>query len=185
MSTIATYHQALVTRVQTTLGSGVRVEPFAGRFTSKSLDSHLLRPPGVKIGVVGIAGTEALATGRVIVNTQFLAAIVTSDVPGKNRDAGALELIEAVLHAVRRQQPGTPGVESERPKNFRADNLYNAELEERGVALWGLAFQVPIICGVDDPIDVAPWFGEITEINNGTATGHIGDHVEIPVEVYP
>lgn len=118
---------------------GVKVEPHGGRFDLQALKSVATRTPAVFVACLGMSGVEEKGS-EISADVAWAAFVVTGDKPGKPRDESALALAHALVTHIPGNRWGLDESES-RPAQIRADNLYSADLDKHGVAMWAIGWR--------------------------------------------
>lgn len=138
----------LLTAIVTQLGAldGVRsCEAFGGRFDLAALQRFGVNAPGIRVAVLRINSIEWVDTGEFDAVVEIGAFVATRDEPGKPRDAAVLLLVQRVLERAHAERWALARVQSARPA--RAENIYSAEMQRIGLALWGVTWTSKVRMG--------------------------------------
>ncbi|WP_051182942.1 phage protein Gp37 [Desulfocurvibacter africanus] len=117
----------------------VQVEPHAGRFDLDELKRAATRTPAVFVACLGFSDVEEKGH-EISAEVAWAAFVVTGDKPGNPRHVSSL----ALVHALGTHIPGNRwGLEESEgiPEQIRADNLYSAQLDKHGVAMWAIGWR--------------------------------------------
>jgi len=119
-------------------GQAVAVTEHAGRFDYEELQRVATRAPAVLVAALGASGLE-LTSNEVAGACQVAAVIVCKDLARLPRDVAALALVQALAGIV----PGNcwGGAADKAPEDIRADNLFSAQIDKSGVAMWGVGWR--------------------------------------------
>lgn len=157
---------AIVASLSTALGQPVDVETHPGRFNAQELRRYSKKAPVVLVAAMSVPTFEdEPRPGQAVV--QWAAFVVTKDAPGNSRDAQAITLSEAVMQHIRRNDWGNSDVS--KPERVNAENLYSAEIDKVGVAMWAVSWRQKVAM---QPVkDVS----ELADFALYSATHEIGD----------
>ena len=137
--TLADLRAAIIADLQTRLSQNVKVEGHGGRFSADELQRYGAKAPTVLVAILGLG--ELTASGSTVdASVACAALVVTSDRPSLPRDLGALAIVTTLAPAL----PGNAfALDVSGATNVRADNLYSAQVDKLGVALWALTWRQP------------------------------------------
>lgn len=185
MSRILAYRDAVIEHLKQALGSPYTIEPHLGRFTEQSLEQSLTRAPAIYVAALGIARINPIATGQFWADTQMLATTIVKDTGQSRRDAGSIDIVEKVMTAIHRAQPGASlAFELNGPTEMNAANLTNPGLEETGVALWAVTWRAEIMLGEADEFQIGPWGDGIDHLTKISARGTHRDSPDDEEQTY-
>lgn len=150
MSVIA-LRTAIVDELKTKLASAVKtVEGHGGRFDAKELMRVSAKAPAVFVAAMLLSEitrrhSETTAT------ISWAVFVVAKDQPNNvTRDVVALTIAEAIGKIVPDNRWGLDGQCEGTPTSIRAQNMFSAEIDAKGVAMWGLSWQQKMVIAAGD-----------------------------------
>lgn len=115
-----------------------------GRFDMGELQRVALRAPCVLVTVLDVVGAR-IAERAWLITPRFGAYVLATDQPGRRRDEIALDLVARLYTKIIGSDWDEPALfQPVLPENLRADNLFFGQLDQKGVALWGLTWLQPL-----------------------------------------
>lgn len=143
MSTVSV-RTAIVNTIRTALGAGVKhVASHSGRFSAGELARVAVNAPAVFIAVLAQSNINS-QSGSDSATVSFAAFVVTKDSPNPPRDVSALAVVDALKHIIPENRWGLTDEAEGVPKNIQAQNLFSADIDTKGVAMWALSWQQDI-----------------------------------------
>lgn len=137
--TLAELRAGIIADLQNRIGNSVKVAGHGGRFSADELQRYGTVAPAVLVAILGLADLQQQGS-TVDASVACAALVVTADRPGLSRDLGALGIITTLA-------PVLPGqdfdLDVSGATNVRADNLYSAQVDKLGVALWAISWRQP------------------------------------------
>lgn len=136
---------AIATDLRALLGDRAAVvEVHAGRFSAAELRRYAGRAPAVLVACLRVSELDQAGAERQSAALSLAAFVVAADRDGTPRAAVALDLAGRVLAALSlRAWPGIPERDQRviDPTTAAAENLYAAELDTQGIALWAVSWR--------------------------------------------
>lgn len=143
MSTVSV-RTAIVDTIRTALGAGVKhVAAHSGRFSSSELGRVSAKAPAVFIAALAQSNINS-RNGSDTATVSWAAFVVTRDFPNLPRDVSALAVVDALKHIIPENRWGLTDEAEGTPKNIQAQNLFSADIDTKGVAMWALSWQQDI-----------------------------------------
>lgn len=144
--------EAIAADLRTLLGSRAAVvDVHAGRFTAAELRRYATRAPAVLLACLRVSDLDQAGEHRQSASLNLAAFVLATDRDGTPRASVALDLAGRVMAilSLRRwanEKDGWPGIpEHEQrvidPATVEATNLYAADIDTQGVALWAVSWQ--------------------------------------------
>lgn len=168
---------AIVQGIKTALPELRTCEPHGGRFAAGELARWSRKAPGVLVAALRIPAVRQDKSQ--LTEVQWGAFIVTKDSPQASRDQVALDYAEALVRVIRNQRWGLSGAQA--PQNLSADNLFAAEIDRQGIALWAVTWRQAIALTLNDPATLADWtlYNATHQVGDGPVAQ---DQVNLPQE---
>ena len=139
--TLLELRTGIMADLQARLGAGVKVLGHGGRFSADELQRYGAAAPCVLVAVLGLGELNPL--GSTIDATVACAAlVVTADRPNLSRDAGALAIVTTLAPIL---PANSFALDVSGAVAVRADNLYSAQVDKLGVALWAFTWRQPAV----------------------------------------
>lgn len=144
------------------------VERHIGRFNTDEEIKRWMgsRDGGVRISALKVTGYEKVA-GQLIGNVTMAAWVFAADKFGYDRDERAEVVVGKLVLAMMASK--APPTAYGKANSFRSDNLYSSKIDNKGVALWSVAWEqqwqlnVPIDLSKLDDFITFDFKGEIAE----------------------
>lgn len=137
---------AIVGEIHGHLPSLRTCEGHGGRFDARELQRWAKKAPAVLVACLGFNGLSRNRTATM----QFAAFVLVGSKPREPRDEAVLLLVSAVANLLDGNTWGLEMVESA-PEQIRANNLYSAIVDKRGMALWGITWRQNVNLSNFDP----------------------------------
>lgn len=132
----------IIATLATALGANVAVQAHRGSFASaEEVKRFATKPAAVLVAALRVARAEDIG-GIAMLPVDWGIFVITKDVPGIARDAGALGMVQTILVLASDADWGGQPVGP--VANLEARNLYAATIDQLGIALWGIGFQQPV-----------------------------------------
>ena len=141
---MASLHSALTAvtdGIVAALDPQIDVAQHPGRFTEAELERLVLKKRAVRVAIEGLPEVSVTGPGRIQAQLTLSAFICCGDSLAAPRHQAALALVESLLHLIPHQRWGVPCLRPALPASLRVDNLYNGEINRKGVALWAVAWR--------------------------------------------
>ena len=115
----------------------VKVSAHDGRFGVEDMRRYGADAPAIVVALLGIPRIGP-AAGLIRMDTRWAAFVVTNDVGSLKRGPAALAIVGALARVI----PGnTFGADdASEPSDVQAENLFSAEIDRHGIALWGVTW---------------------------------------------
>ena len=152
MSSLLTLRAAAVAGIKTLLPTVKTVLDYDGQFDAEELMRHSLAPPAVLVAIAGAPKAWVSSDGT-LCTVSLVAFVLTRETPAVKRGAAALAIVNTLLHGVQEQTWGLADVDT--PKAVRGDSLYDRQIDQKGTALWGVAWEQNLTLGTVDPATLA------------------------------
>lgn len=143
MSTV-TVRTAIVDTIRTGLGaSALHVASHAGRFSVAELMKISAKAPAVLVSALAMNNIKSW-NGSVSATVSWAAFVVVKDTPTAPRDQVALLVIDKLKKIIPENQWGLTDEVQGDPREIRAQNLFSAEVDAKGMAMWALSWSQDI-----------------------------------------
>jgi len=152
MSSLLTLRAAVVAGIKVLLPAVKTVKEYDGQFDSEELGRHSLAAPAVLVAIAGVPKVEIASDGT-LCTVRLVAFVLTREVVGVTRGAGALAIVGTLLHGIQEQTWGLNDVDT--PKAVRGESLYERAIDMKGTALWGVVWEQNVTLGTPDPAMLA------------------------------
>lgn len=141
--TLTEVRQQIVYRIAEAMPDLRSCEAHGGRFTAAELARVSAATPAVRVACVQVASIRLSGSGERRVRTRWVATVTTTsqDRRGVMRDELALEIVERLSLLLVRQSWGIEQIRPVDPDTIVANNLFGAELEGRGIAMWAVSWE--------------------------------------------
>lgn len=116
----------------------IEVNEHGGSFSLDELKRFAQRVPCVVLCSLGISSVDY--DGEPVANTDWGVFIIAKDKPGLKRDEAALLLVSKALTVINQTQRWGFDTGVHMMTGLKAANLYNANLDKTGIALWAITF---------------------------------------------
>ena len=185
--------------------------PHGGRFDATELGRFRLAAPAVRASCLAVASASADGDGSVLLDYRVAAVAIARGGRGEKRGEQARRLADRVAFELAREQKGEGGLrlwpqaafsatelapavaggprwgDIGEPREIRAANLYSAQLDGKGVALWAVTWLQQFRARPEDFALPGIEEGAIPEtVKSGFApdigTGHEGDYGQVAPE---
>jgi len=115
----------------------------------------------VRMAILGVPQMEEVSDERLRVHLSCALFVITRDAPGLPRDMAALNITEELIRMISLNQWGVTrqaGFGVLLPTRLQADNIYSAQIDRQGVAMWAISWRQTLILGESAfaPGDVLP-----------------------------
>lgn len=148
MATPTQLQQAVVDQLKAALPGLRSCDLYAGEFAGGELSRASLAAPAVLVACLGATRGSDHGSGEYDFLCRYSAYCLTRHAGGREqRGVLALALAEAVLSQIEGARFGLAGVSA--AKVTRLDNLYGAEFDKAGVALWAVTWEQKALFGAD------------------------------------
>ena len=117
------------------------VDSHPGRFTEAELERMLLSNKAVRIAIETAPGLTINGQGIHQARLLMAAYIICGDSGGVDRHKSALEIVEHIIGLLPYNRFDTTYLRSIDPKTITAENLYSGEIDNRGIAMWGVSWE--------------------------------------------
>ena len=117
------------------------VESHPGRFTEAELERMLLSNKAVRIAIETAPGLTITGQGIHQARLLMAAYVICGDSSGVDRHKNALEIVEQIISLLPYNRFDTTYLRSIDPKTITAENLYSGEIDNRGIAMWGVSWE--------------------------------------------
>ena len=152
MSSLLTLRTAVVAGIKTLLPAVKTVLEYDGQFDNEELARHSIAAPAVLVAIAGVPKVEIASDGS-LCTVRMVAFVLTRETPAVKRGAAALAIVNTLLHGIQEQQWGLGDVNT--PKGVRGESLYDRQIDQKGTALWGVAWEQNLTLGTVDPATLA------------------------------
>jgi hypothetical protein len=119
----------------------VDVADHPGSFSEAELGRMASKTRAVRVALSTVPETTVAGPGHLIAQLVFTVYIICSDTQTTPKHQACLALAEILLKAAPHQRWNTTYLQPVLPTSIAADNLYNTDIERKGVAMWGMAWQ--------------------------------------------
>lgn len=170
--TLVEIRDAILEQLRQALPALREVTPGRGRIDAAELQRLVLAAPCLSMAVLGLRNVQFEPGQGVCADVQIAAFLVARNQPGTPRGDAILALAQGVVSTVSGNLWGLSDSVSE-PVDCRADNLYSAAVDSKGLALWAVPWRQRFVLdageaayGLDDFLrahlawDVVPGDGE-------------------------
>ncbi|MDA9095414.1 hypothetical protein N9J88_03360 [Porticoccaceae bacterium] len=117
------------------------VESHPGRFTEVELTRVARSKSAVRIAVEDIVEIQVNGLGKRRTTCLMTAFIICSDAQQQGRSEKAIELAEIIISALPRNDWNSESLQIVLESSISAQNLYNGEINKKGVAMWVVSWQ--------------------------------------------
>ena len=146
---MATLRNALTTVTQglaaaldpVTGGAPLDVAEHPGRFTEAELGQIVMKKRAVRVAIEAVPQVSVSGPGHIQAQLLMSAFVICGDSAAGPRHQVAIDLIEQIALAVPHQRWGVSYLRPVLPASLTIDNLYNGEIDAKGIALWAIAWQ--------------------------------------------
>ena len=141
---MATLRNALTTitaGLAAALDSSIDVAEHPGRFTEAELGQIVLKKRAVRVAIEAVPEVTVTGPGGIQAQLLMSAFVICGDSHAGPRHQVAIDLIEQIALAVPHQRWGVSYLRPALPASLTIDNLYNGEIDAKGIALWAIAWQ--------------------------------------------
>lgn len=144
---LLTIRDAIAAAIKPSLIGIKTCEGHAGRFDLNEIKRIATKAPALYLSISQIEninddGNEINAT------IHWVAFIITRDIPGTERDVSALAYVQALISLL----PGNNWALDETettPKKINAKNLYTANIDKKGIAMWAVSWSQRMMIGTE------------------------------------
>lgn len=119
----------------------VSIADHPGRFTEAELGALITKKRSIRIAIEQIPEIAILGPGTHRATLIISAFIICSDTTGTDRHRSAINLAEILLKVLPHNRWQSEHLTAVLPGSIQADNLYSADIERKGVAIWAIAWQ--------------------------------------------
>lgn len=174
---------AICAKIKAVAGDGVDVAGHYGRFSEDELKKFLASAPAVRVAVLALDDPCPTSDDGVDYLARIGVYVVTKDGPVVGgRDEAAVALVEAILVLSDRQRWGLGGF-VRAARSATAANLYSAEAQGGGNALWAVDLRQPIRLEPagegTDPFQLQALFAGFAP---RIGAAHEADYVRVPTD---
>ena len=141
---MATLHDALIeitTGIGQALDPSIDVDQHPGRFTDAELGTLVLKKRAVRVAIEAVPQVSVNGPGAIQAQLLMSAFVICGDSAVAPRHQAALTIVHQLLGHIPHQRWGTQYLRPVLPASLSVDNLYNGEIDRKGIALWGVAWQ--------------------------------------------
>ena len=141
---MATLHDALIeitTGIKQALDPSIDVDQHPGRFTEAELGTLVLKKRAVRVAIEAVPQVSVNGPGAIQAQLLMSAFVICGDSAVAPRHQAALTIVHQLLGHIPHQRWGTQYLRPALPASLTVDNLYNGEIDRKGIALWGVAWQ--------------------------------------------
>ena len=128
----------MIDKITLEIPSLVAVDAHPGLFDLNELKRITSLYPAVRVSFLSSNAVSEIENGENLVVFQMAATIATDDQAPKSKDEISLEILESLLALIPGQRWGITGASEAR--NVQANNLYNADVDLQGVAMWTVSW---------------------------------------------
>jgi len=140
---MGTLNQAL-TEVTAGIAAGldddIEVRHHPGRFTEDELGRILTKHKAVRVAIEAIESMRVEGTGLREANVRFAALVICSDRRGEDRHETALQIVEDLLALLPMNRWGSDQFRALLPASIEIQNLYNGDINGKGIAFWAVTW---------------------------------------------
>lgn len=127
--------------IRDTIAEGVQdfaeVYMHGGKFGLAELKHWAVKTPCAVVGPLGIPSIDY--EGQIVANVEWGAFVICKSTATMAREIAALAMVEALLSTISPLQRWDDEL-AHMPESIKAQNLYNADLDGKGVALWAITW---------------------------------------------
>ena len=141
---MATLHDALIeitAGIRQALDPSIDVDQHPGRFTEAELGTLVLKKRAVRVAIEAVPQVSVNGPGAIQAQLLMSAFVICGDSAVAPRHQAALTIVHQLLGHIPHQRWGTQYLRPALPASLTVDNLYNGEIDRKGIALWGVAWQ--------------------------------------------
>ena len=120
------------------------VEKHPGRFTEEELVRVATKSRAVRVAVEDILEVKVSGMGKKSYRLLMAAFIICSDKAGPDRTESAIEIAEKLISVLPRNRWDSQDYQPVLEASINAQNLYNGEINRKGVAMWAVTWHQTI-----------------------------------------
>lgn len=137
--------ERIVAVLATAVPAGTTVKRVGGAFDASEIRRHVTAAPAVLVACLGLTNYARRGSGGWTVQADFVAYVLTRDIPAAQRDRSAITLVGTIINLVSRATWGDPdAIELPDPLSIEANNLYGGDIDSIAVALWAVTWRQPL-----------------------------------------
>ena len=122
-------------------GAAIDVAEHPGRFTEAELGQIVMKKRAVRVAIEALPQITVTGPGHIEADLLVSAFVICGDSAAGQRHQAAIDLVEQIALAVPHQRWGVRYLRPAMSSTISVDNLYNGEIDAKGVALWAIAWQ--------------------------------------------
>lgn len=149
MGKLSILRDAIKDNLKSALPNNFDIDTHSGRFDANALALFIAKSPAIRVAIMGFKDFRTFGENADIANCQIGIYIALKDTSSRlDRDAGTLDIAEAVMLLANTNRWGLPFAFGAKPQG--AQNLHSDVLVGKGVALWAIDISQDIIIQPDD-----------------------------------
>jgi len=133
--TINTQLLAIVAKLDSDVAALISAEAFGGELTPDDIRRYAVKAPAARVGCLGFEDL-ALESGHYALDLQWIIVLVTRDAAVRRGP----QMLGLVVDAAKVVAANDWGMETGRPKNVRARNLFSGDVDKHGLAVWAITW---------------------------------------------
>ena len=141
MATLRDALTAITTGIKAQLDPAIDVAEHPGRFTEAELGQIVLKKRAVRLAIEAVPQVTVPGPGGIQAQLLISAFVICGDSAAGQRHQVALDLVQELLVNIPHERWGTNYLRPALPASLSVDNLYNGEIDAKGIALWAIAWQ--------------------------------------------
>lgn len=143
MTDLLTFRNTIATRVGVEVATLKESRTHGGRVSVDEVRRWAMLSPCARTAIVGVPAA-AYEGGQVVLKPLVGVYLVTSGTSQQGRDAGALALVNQLMKVIPGNRWTITDAKAPDTTTIRADNLYTAQIDQLGVALWAVTWRQSI-----------------------------------------
>ena len=141
MATLRDALTTITTGITSFLDPSIDVDQHPGRFTEAELGQIVMKKRAVRVAIEAVPQVNVTGPGGIHAELLMSAFVICGDSHAGPRHQVAIELIEQIALALPHERWGVSYLRPALPASMTIDNLYNGEIDAKGIALWAIAWQ--------------------------------------------
>jgi hypothetical protein len=141
MATLRDALTSITTGITQVLDPDIDVAEHPGRFTEPELGQIVTKKRAVRVAIEALPQVNISGPGKIQAQLLMSAFVICGDSHIGPRHQVALDIVHQLLRAVPHQRWGQTYLRPALPASLSVDNLYNGEIDRRGISLWAIAWQ--------------------------------------------
>lgn len=174
---------AIAATLTTEIPALVEAKSHGGRFDLAEIKKAATRTPSARVSCLGLRSID-FEGAVVTAEAQCVIFIVAADQVAMRRDAVSMTLVAAISALLPDNCWGLSVDTVEGARQCRADNLFSRQLDDAGVALWGLSFTHQVELSRVSITDLADFLRAYVSYDLAPTDGTIdaSDQIDLPQE---